>query len=222
TIIAIILGLYINIFHKGGFFRFGDDKMVEDTVKIDGKLEKLDINIDACNLTLEYGREGFVSYKLPKSMVPDIEVKNSELTIKSKNQGFSFGVKNVFETPQITVVIPEGTAFDKAKIDVDAGNIEISDIVADKIDLDVDAGNVEIKKATVKEFKTDVDAGNVDLKDSIIDKFVADVDAGNIEAHDCTINGGNVETDLGNIELNGAIGDVKTKTSLGNVDINGK
>ncbi|MCR4739580.1 MAG: DUF4097 domain-containing protein [Lachnospiraceae bacterium] len=197
-------------------------KSSKDKVELNGEFDELEIDVDSCNLFIEYGRELSVDYSMPNAMVPEIELRNSKLTIKSKNRGFRFGVAHVIDTPKIKVVIPKDTVLEKADINVDAGNIEISELVTDKAELDVDAGNVKFSDSTFKDLKIDVDAGNIELKKCIIDKITADVNAGNIEADDCIIKGGNVETDLGNIELNGAVEDVKTRTDLGNVEINGK
>ena len=222
TIIAIIFGLYINVFHKGGLFGMGGSKKTEDTITFTENISELDINMDACDLTVEYGNELSVSYVLPKALVPDIDLKDSTLKIKSR-KGVNIGFLNPLNgTRSVSVVIPKDTPLKKVNINIDAGNIDIADLIADRAEIDVDAGNVEIKKATLGDLKVDTDAGNIDLNSCIIEDFDADVDAGNIEAKDCTINSGNVRTDIGNISLDGSITDVKAKSDVGNVEINGE
>ena len=237
TVLAIITGVYIHIYRGFGFRT--SSAMTEGSKELEGEVTEVIFDVDFGDIKVAYGDAFAVSYSMPESLVPTIDLDDGTLNIKSggnQNLSFPFNTSGDYE---IYLTLPEGTELESLNInldagnidiigiktadlnmDVDAGDIELSDIESDNFRIDVDAGNFELKNVNVGNVTIDVDAGNIDIRKSVITKLTADVDAGNIESHDSTISGGSCEVDMGNISLNGEIGDVKVKTALGNASIN--
>ncbi len=242
TLTAIFLGLFIHVLGGNitGILNLSSytSEVKEEKVEISDEITGISVDLDATDISIEYGDSAYVEYCLPENMVPGITVEDGILTIKTpKNKGFKITPMQIKDM-HITVVIPEGVRLEEATIDTDAGNVSIVSIEADDLSVDVDAGNisinginasnviidtdagnVELQKCIIDILNVDADMGNVSLKDSTVSVISAELDAGNIESFGCTIAGGNVETDLGNISLHGEIGKVNTKTSLGNVEV---
>ena len=237
TVIAIIAGVYMNVF-KGRSFHFKfSSKMTEDTVTLDGDVRNLTVNIDYADVTVQPGEELSVAYSLPESMVPTISLQNGSLEVKSPTNFVTLPVQS-FGNCYVTVTVPEDCDPEQVTLNVDAGNQKVNDLQCGKLDVHADAGDVEVENVKTPEIAVHVDAGNMELKgcetetlsvsadagnldisDSSIYKIDDKVDAGNIEAKNSTIDTGICKTDLGNIKLSGEIGDVEAKSSVGNVSI---
>ena len=237
TVLVIIFALFFRGF-KNLVFDSGSSLHVEEgNEELDGTPSGIDINVSCADVTVRYGSEFSVDYSMPRDLVPTVKFENGILTVKNGGANVRIPV-NYSGKLYINVTIPEGTELDKASINVDAGNIDISGIKADTLTLDIDAGNIDVEDIEAEKIEVDCDAGNLDVEGCITDKFIikldagnadiddctidtidANVDAGSLDANHCTINGGTCDVSLGNISLSGNIGDVKTNASLGNVEI---
>ena len=235
TVIAIIAGVYIHVLGGRGFSF--SSKIVEDKVSLDGEPERLLVEIDYADVTLQPGKEFSVAYALPESMVPTVTFQNGALEVKSPKHSTA----NPFSSAgkyYVTITIPERSEPELVMIKTDAGDQKISDLKCDKLEAEGDSGNIKIDSAEAKEIsaKTDAgnialngctadilgaeaDAGNLHIDDSTVQRIDASLDAGNIEAKNSTIETGICTTDYGNISLSGNIGDVQTKTSTGKVSV---
>ncbi len=237
TVLAIITGVYIHIFRGYGFRTAS--QIIEGTRAIEGEVTSVDLKADYADVKIAYGDTFAVSYIMPEELVPNIDVKDGVLYIKSVQNHTVTIPFSSSKDYEITLTLPEGAELDGMNVDIDAGNISVSsiktsdlninadagdiklsDIEAENFLIDVDAGNLEMNGISVQRMTVDVDAGNVDIRDCVIGVISADIDAGNIESHNSTISSGHCEVDLGNISLNGEIGDVKVKASLGNASVN--
>ena len=235
TVIAIIAGVYIHVLGGGGF-SIGAKK-VEEQVSLEGNPEKLSVDIDYADVTVQQGEELSVAYALPESMVPVITMENGTLEVKSPDNFVSIPWQ-INGKNQVTITIPEESSIDLAFLKADAGNQTIMDLDFDKLDIQGDAGNVHLQNTRAIEISVEVDAGNIllegcamdvleakadagnlDMSDCRIERIDAELDAGNIEAEDSSIDSGDCRTSLGNISLSGDIGDVRTKSSVGNVSV---
>ena len=240
TIAAILFGLGIHVFRNDGFLSFKNEEHMQEEVKLDGTVTTLAIDVDAAEIIISKGSACKVSYDMPKSLKPEIELKGGKLSVSGKAKRNRISNLGINEKSEIRIELPMDTDLEKVFIRTDFGNVNMEGIDADTYDIETDAGNVELKDFSAKEMKISCDAGNIEMKKGKVDELIASVDAGNVEIDDSTIdlvdietdagnieitnatvNGGKCTTDLGNIELSGKIGDVKTKTSLGNVEVNG-
>ncbi len=220
-------------------FSFGtrSTRTVEGNVSLEGDLSEIIVEADISEVKIRTGSEFSVAYSVPEALEPKVSLKNGTLEVSSlSSMNLSFGNMN-FDN-YIIITIPEDSELARVSVDVDAGDIDLSElnvsklqvtvdagnmdlkkISATRIEIDADAGNVELRDCNTDSLKIDVDAGNVDLYDSTIGTINAEVDAGNIESHNCKIDSGTVDADLGNIDLGGEIGDVSAHASLGNTHV---
>ena len=237
TVAAIVGGFYIHVFRGRSVRIGGSSKTLTGEGKLDGMPSDLEIDIDSANMTVCSGTDFSIRYSLPENMVPNIDFHNGRLSVKSPD--------NILIVPfdmggdyYVNITLPQNAGLNTASIDLDAGNLNISDISGDqmKIDLDagnlnmadtkvnglsidLDAGNMELTGCMLQRFQTDVDAGNIDLAGCDVQSIKAKADAGNISSRDSRIAEGSCETDMGNITLSGDIGNVSTKTDLGKVSV---
>ena len=241
TVIAIIFGVYFNVFRGRNLNFSTSTKQVEETLSFNGEVSVLDMNVDSANITIQKGDKFSVYYNLPEALKPRVELNNGTLRIISTNNGFA-----LFSLPgalggqhEIRVTLPANTSLKSGRVEVDAGdvninavdaenytfeidtgNLNLESILSNKIMMEVDAGNVNLYHSKTDELQAELDAGNLDMDSSEIFSIRAEVDAGNIEAHNCTISSGTCDTDVGNVSLDGEIGDVRAHSDIGNVSIN--
>ena len=241
SIVTVLVIFFAVIFRgiRGFIFNFSSNfKLVEESKELEGEVSEIIFDASFTEASIVYGNELSVAYSMPEELVPTISFKNGTLTVKTGSNRLTNIPMNVTDDLYITITIPEGTELDKVSVDIDAGNLDITDLKAGTVDLDMDAGNIDMKGVEADKISIDCDAGNVDVKNCITDKFIidldagnadlnnceidtidAEVDAGNFDARNCTINGGSCKASLGNISLSGNIGDVKTDADLGNVEV---
>ena len=237
TVAAIIGGLYLHVFRGNPIKIGGSSKIMTDEVKPDGTLTDLEIDLDAVNLTVSPGKELCISYSVPENMVPNVDLQNGRLRVKSPDNVFAVPF-NMTGNHYVNITIPQTAGINTASIDLDAGNLDLTGISGDqmKIDLDagnltmkdsittglsidLDAGNLELTGCEIQRFQADTDAGNIDLNGCDIEWIKAKTDAGNIQSRDSRIADGSCETDMGNINLSGDIGNVSTHADLGKVKV---
>lgn len=108
----------------------------------------------------------------------------------------------------INIYIPEDMAFEKVKIDVDAGNVYVENIVATELlEFDIDAGDITCNAYETKNLKVDVDAGGVNFFDgNFTGNAEIDCDAGSVQLNlrgvENSVNY-DLQSDIGVIEING-------------------
>ena len=218
TMAAIIIGMCINVFDGG----FSLEEQHSDTVSITDNISNIDINVDAANVTVEYGDTPSVVYDIYGKKAPDISVNNGTLSVNANtNELVIFGIQKPKKN-EITITVLKDVELSSIRVNSDAGNMKLKNLCSNSVNIETDAGNVDFTDCKTDNVNVTLDAGNLKFKNTTIETLNAEADAGNIESDDCTIKGGNVKTDFGNIKLNGDIGSVSTKTDLGTVKINGQ
>ncbi len=239
TVLAVCAGLYIHL-GRGGFSY--SKELVAETKELNESISSLNIDLDAADISVEYGDRAYVSYNLPKSAVPTIQVQDGTLTVKNhSNNRFDLSLLSQKGSENsVKIVLPGGTELTDVKVALDAGNISLNEINGDNFHINEDAGNIVLNNLHATNLSLDTDAGNVTLTDGEMDTCKADLDAGNLDlirvhiknvdfdmdagnvtGNECSLEDGKIDSNLGNIKLNGTIGSVKATTDLGKVQING-
>lgn len=201
----------------------GNTSEIAKEYEVEG-LRELTVELDACEVSIEYGDVEKLQYEFTGDdrWIPEVTNKNGMLRIQEKRNhnwfGFSFNLFPLFSfggsTRSVTVVVPKSLSPEQAEnglkydIDVDAGNVILKDLNGQLLLVDVDAGNVD---GTGCEFagnsKVDVDAGNVSFEESSFHNLEADVDAGNFSVLDSsspmTFYTLDLDVDLGDIVVDG-------------------
>ncbi|WP_027438218.1 DUF4097 family beta strand repeat-containing protein [Lachnospira multipara] len=222
TLIAVLLGLYINVFRYSFNFDFSGAK--SSTIDYSGKeVNQINANIDAANVRILYGDSFKVEYNLPSKSEINANLEDGNLTIEENNSskvvGVSFFGNN---SGVITITLPYDTNLDKIDIDLSAGNIDIDEIASATTSIKNSAGNVELYKVSIENLNINTSVGNVKVTDCTVNDCIIDVKTGNIKVKDSDIETGSCTCQVGNVKISGDIGDLKADSKLGNVKVNGE
>lgn len=166
------------------------------------ELKKLNINVSAgvVEVLPADGKELKVEAYTKRSSV-SCGIKDDTLVIRDKQKWKFFGTTG---KTTVYVYLPSGMEFKEAKLNVDAGRLDIrkTELKAEKIKLDVGAGKAQIGELTAA------------------DQLDADVGAGEITISDCEAGELKLDCGVGKITLNGRIyADVDADCGIGAIDM---
>ena len=124
TIAAIIIGMCINVF-DGGF----SGEQHSDTVSITDNISNIDINVDAANVTVEYGDTPSVVYDIYGKKAPDISVNNGTLSVNANtNELVIFGIQKPKKNeglPSPFLKMSRAGVLQVIRVNSDAGNMKL-------------------------------------------------------------------------------------------------
>lgn len=184
SIIGGIIGIIVSIFT--GFYGVSyladslndvissDDSSIERTDENQDLEEftKMKLDISASNLTIKVEGNTYrvETYQIPKNT--KIESKDRILEIKSNKKFNKSDSKS-----SITIYIPENVELEEANIEVGAGIVEITGLIAQNVEFNFGTGNVNMQNISVNNStKIECGAGQVIIKDSELTN--ADIEAG--------------------------------------------
>ncbi|MBP5282448.1 MAG: DUF4097 family beta strand repeat protein [Lachnospiraceae bacterium] len=138
-------------------------------------VEDLELNIGGCAFKLLESENG--DFWVEAENVDELQafVDGDTLHVNVKKTG---NIKLDELKTIVKLYVPSDMVFDKAKIDLGAGSIDMGSFAADKVELAVGAGSVDTKTLDCDELKVSVGAGKVDLKSVMVKKLEAKVSAG--------------------------------------------
>lgn len=243
TIICIIVGATI---HVGGFFGRLGSELLGISVFSAGKdvtpvssseqytgIQALDMELDLANVIIRQGDELDISYEGAKELAPVIKTSGEKLIItQTKSNKVKLNSLKQADN-SITITVPSDGKMTDISVDIDLGNLEISDVSCDKLDLDMSLGSVQLKAVTASEIRVQNDMGNIEAHEPIFEKMDMDCDMGNITLSGIgDMNDYRIEADcsLGSVSINGdsvsnkysaGKGDktITLKADMGNVEI---
>ena len=199
-----------------------DDSSIE---RIDENQEveefsKMKLDISASNLTIKLEGNSYKveTYQIPKNT--KIESKDGILEIKNNKKLNKSDSKS-----RITIYLPEDVELEEADIQVGAGIVDVTGLIAKNVEFDFGAGNVNMQNISVKNnAKIECGAGQAIIKNSELAN--ADIEAGVgklVYSGDLT---GNAQIDcgVGDVELE-LTGDaekyaIHTEKGIGDIKIN--
>lgn len=210
TVVCVIAGAFIHLggLHFNGFGKNGEraNKHNSNTVTTSGELNEfasVDVNVDLLKLDMVYGDKFGYTYEGISALEPKFECTEGKLKITQGKVGDRELFGNTKPDCHCTLVVPNGTELSDVKIDVNVGDILISDLTIDNLTIDADLGNVG-------------------ANNSNLGRVVIDADLGNIEFSKCSGDYVKCEADLGNIEIDGKFGEIVALAELGNIEIDGE
>ncbi len=199
----------------------GDSANVEGRYEV-GDVNEIMIDLDLCDLHIERAAVEFIEFSYSggdERYVPLVDVSNGALRISepSDRSWFDFHLFRLGRGSykrSVTVSIPESLCLQQIgnglrfSVDVDAGNVMLSGLLASNLELDVDAGNVEGDDCVFGgSSQIDVNAGNIEFRESVFENLEADVDAGNFSFLRSQIPLASyqldLDVDLGDVVVNG-------------------
>ncbi len=217
-IVVLVLWVcrYINWFIPFGGKNVSDERTFENAT-----VSEINIDIDASDFTLEYGKTISVKYTYPEKYEPTITLEDGKLEILENNDSF-FNMANK-KNCKMVVTIPEGTKLDDINLTVDVGDVIINDIEGEKLTLDADCGDIDISGISVNQSKFDIDVGDFDITNSFVGTSTITCDVGDVDG---TIEFDFLEVDcnVGSVEIttNSDLNNLTTDCDLGSIQVNGK
>ena len=232
SIIGGIIAIIVSIFTGFYGISYLTDSLNDAINSDDSSIERIDENqeveefskmrldISASNLTIKLEGNSYKveTYQIPKNT--KIESKDGILEIKNNKKLNKSDSKS-----RITIYLPEDVELEEADIQVGAGIVDVTGLIAKNVEFDFGAGNVNMQNISVKNnAKIECGAGQVIIKDSELAN--ADIEAGVgklVYSGDLT---GNAQIDcgVGDVELE-LTGDaekyaIHTEKGIGDIKIN--
>lgn len=240
TVVCIIVG---TVYHVGGFLSnfsfFGheivldkdfDSTKVSETkdLTISGSQVRILLTGSVMDFTLEKGSSFQASYECARSLVPDIQVKTGQNATEQViiTQADSF--KNLGNRMKcdLTITVPEDVEIVDLQVELDLGNMDISQIEADTADIRLDLGDLDVKNCSFTKSTIETDLGDMKIADSNLGNATVESDLGNVKVLDCEFEDLEVVADLGNIEVKSKTDltdfQIQAEVDMGNLEINGK
>lgn len=122
-----------------------------NNISIDGKVLKVVIKSgDSFNYEIDCTKE---------RLIPSVSISKNILEIKQDNIGHIHSNNNC----KITITIPRDKILGDIDIDVNVGEIEISDISANDVDIENNVGEIKIKDVTFEKLEADSNVGEISL-----------------------------------------------------------
>ena len=209
------------------------DVSLTDTTDI----KNIHLDLSASSVEVRNGDAfGVTGGKLSKNEVSDgtwtIKTKHGfeisffgfHIDIPIPNDLFHFNKKE----SAIVITIPENAVLNSAYIDLSAGDIDIEKLHCENdVTVDLSAGNVTISTLIAKKATFDLSAGDIDLKQyTITDSAFIDCSMGDITlgtkrtALDNSCNNLEMDCSMGNIDVFGKLtGKTNADSSMGDIDL---
>ena len=232
SIIGGIIAIIVSIFTGFYGISYLTDSLNDAINSDDSSIERIDENqeveefskmkldISASNLTIKLEGNSYKvdTYQIPKNT--KIESKDGILEIKNNKKLNKSDSKS-----RITIYLPEDVELEEADIQVGAGIVAVTGLIAKNVEFSFGAGNVNMQNITVKNnAKIECGAGQAIIKNSELAN--ADIEAGVgklVYSGDLT---GNTQIDcgVGDVELE-LTGDaekyaIHTEKGIGDIKIN--
>ena len=227
-IIAIIVSIFTGFYGISYLTDSLNDAINSDDTSIERidenqeveEFSKMKLDISASNLTIKLEGNSYKveTYQIPKNT--KIESKDGILEIKNNKKLNKSDSKS-----RITIYLPEDVELEEADIQVGAGIVDVTGLIAKNVEFDFGAGNVNMQNISVKNnAKIECGAGQAIIKNSELAN--ADIEAGVgklVYSGDLT---GNAQIDcgVGDVELE-LTGDaekyaIHTEKGIGDIKIN--
>lgn len=212
------------------------DNYIDETKNVD-VFTKIKVETSTVDIKIVEGSEYSVSYHVPEDEIPDIECKNGELRIKTKESSSFFLFNWSKDESVITVTIPSGN-INSVDIESSTGDITVKDVSIygkihtstgdiflkgcksdDDLQTETSTGDLEIEKCEFRSLNTEASTGEVKIKDSKIEsKYDAKTSTGDIKVTSSTIGSFKADGSTSDITFdNVTVTGVKIETSTGDI-----
>lgn len=202
------------------------DLTLESFESIDLSVVDADIEIiesDHYGISYQVMKDNSFSFE-----VKDNKLKISQAYKKSGSNfsymffGMNLGYTNKnFKKVYITVSVPENTSLDRIfifndygdvtlsniksssiSLELEHGNIELSDMISNSIEIDDDYGDIDILNVTSPILSLDASSGNIKLENVKSEQFSVEDDYGDLDMRQVVMSDANITLDSGNVKMN--------------------
>lgn len=244
AIILLVLGglvfLYSFAAADFNFFKVETETVMDNTYKINGEFQKIQIEDNVGDVRLVLGTEARVECCESEHLRYSVSVENGTLRIKllDTRRWYHYLGFNLSDRA-LTVYLPEGM-YEKLSVETDTGNIQIdSDFtfrwaklssdtgmisfegtVSDSLDIETDTGNILLRSVSLGSLELETETGHVILQDlSVKDSLSLETETGELHLVDLTCATLSCEGSTADIFLENVIADKKMvlKTKSGDL-----
>lgn len=185
-------------------------------------VENLDIEVGGCILETKTSKDDSFYIEVNKAYKFQGYVEDDTLYIKASNGAKTW---NKMGSCTITLYVPRNFGFENVDIEMGAGVLEVSDLLAgDCISLEVGAGQIVIDNIQSNTLELEIGAGEIKLKNmDVYEELSAEVGMGNFEANGVVMGKADIQCAMGNVDLELAGGETSynyiVECAMGNIDI---
>ena len=217
--ISIIVAICSGIINTINVFMPTTEKIVvEDYYKEFKNIKRLEMNINAADLTIEAGE--IFSIKA-NNLISKIKVQEEDGTLKVKQNKIRTINKSA---GSIIITIPE--ELKSFTLNGGAGKVDITDLKAKKVKLSLGFGNLDMSNVNFSNIVIKGGAGNIKVEKSILKDLDLSAGAGKIIINSELQGNSKIECGLGDVEVFLIGGEdnykIKAEKGLGNITINNK
>ena len=232
SIIGVIVAIIVSIFTGLYGISYLTDSLNDAINSDDSSIERIDENqeveefskmkldISASNLTIKLEGSSYKveTYQIPKNT--KIESKDGILEIKNNKKLNKSDSKS-----RITIYLPEDVELEETDIQVGAGIVDITGLIAKNGEFNFGAGNVNMQNISVKNnAKIECGAGQVIIKDSELANADIETGVGKLVYSGDLTGNAQIDCGVGDVELE-LTGDaekyaIHTEKGIGDIKIN--
>lgn len=218
-VVSIIGGLLSTVGIFFGFFENGGVTEDITVYSVSSDITSLNIEIGAADFTIKESDGFSVESNLEHLTV---EEKDGVLLIKENKK---FGV--TYNGAVLTLCIPEGAAFEKAKLVTGVGRLTVDTLSADKLTLELGAGEVSIQELNATT-SADIDggAGKITVDSGSLKNLELDMGVGQLNLTSALLESSELDLGIGetNLTLMGTKDDyrIDLDKGVGSVKVDGE
>lgn len=185
-------------------------------------VENLDIEVGGCILETKRSKDDSFYIEVTKAYKFQGYVEGATLYIKASNGAKAW---NKMGSCTITLYVPRDFGFGNVDIEMGAGVLEFSDLLAgDCIAIEVGAGQIVIDNIQSNTLELGIGAGEIKLKNmEVYEDLSVEVGMGNFEANGVVMGEADIQCAMGNVNLELAGSEqnynYNIECAMGNIDL---
>lgn len=211
VVVVLGIGVVTGIVRFFGFIGTGSSNNISEDYDIDASgtdsIDRIRVEADVCSvvITSDSNVDGIEArYEGDEDLMPQAEYRNGELVITQEVHGRNNTIWN--DGPEVLITVSDDIDINDIEIEIDAGNLEMNNIVFNEMTGVFSAGNVEVNNSTCDSMEISADAGNIEIRDTGFETLFVRSDFGSIDVdgiRDIDSYSISAECDVGSVEIDG-------------------
>ena len=220
AVIGLMLGGSTSLYFARGSWkpqvnRYNPEAMVENQIDA---FKHITLNTGSMDVSIQAGDGYKVAYD---SEVASYELRGDTLTFSSKDiDGRTYmGIMAFGMHVPVTITVPGDAKLGKLDLQTSAGQLRLTDIVADDIDIETRAGGAVLRHVQIGKFDAQAQAGTIVIETAEIDEAQIETRAGGVRMSDAHVEKKlDVNTRAGSVRAEGSFkGDISIETTAGSI-----
>lgn len=170
-----------------------------DRFAVGSGADRLDIEAGGCALYLEPSEDSNFYIESSGKGKFQCFIRNNTLYVKTNH---TLNHWNEYKDFKITLYVPADYTFEQAEVELGAGYLGVSELLADKTELTVGAGQIEVDTLTADTCDIEVGMGEIMLENMQVTEMNAEVGMGHLLLEGTILGDVNAECSMGSIEMN--------------------